>query len=421
MVARRKVRRSTRRRLQTTGSSKSRTSRWDGASRYIAAGTNAAYKAHNVIRNTRGLFRDRSESSSSSSARAAATSSMNDYKKTRYSFGKPMSTAARGRKLVRQNQQRKVYGIRNYGAWNRGAGAIALSALQEGLAGTTVRMPVDLWDLTAVPQLGDNGTSTLGILYPATQYRLQFTAETDSAQVDWQTTLAAQGAVQGKDDSSTVLNKLACMYPMESGRRGLPGGGSSSNNAWGVGGPISFIEKFKAEMLCYGPKQAPTKWCIQIVQLAEEVSPSESTQLSTAFWQQISKPYGYSPLESDSSSITRKYMRVLRTYTFLQDAPESSEDHVQARMRHVTLQGYLNRRANYNWDQYSDLIDLDTQDTPENADQNSVRTACHVHPKARVYMMIRALTEYQGPEAIEGANKSPSYDLKLAVTHRCLD
>ena len=97
------------------------------------------------------------------------------------------------------------------------------------------------------------------------------------------------------------------------------------------GGAKSYIESFKAKFVLNGPQTKPTKFCIQLVQLSETVTPGwagTNDTIANAFWQAMSKLYGFSPLDPGPSAHLRKYLKVLKTMTVVMDSPESSEDHV---------------------------------------------------------------------------------------------
>lgn len=102
------------------------------------------------------------------------------------------------------------------------------------------------------------------------------------------------------------------------------------------------------------------------------------------------------------------------------DTPESGEDHLKARMRHFTINAYVNRTCNYQWGTEVDKQAIVSVDIPENGYLNSANneylTACH--PNARVYLMIRALCEFQGPSITPTEQLFPSYDIVLKTTHR---
>ena len=187
-------------------------------------------------------------------------------------------------------------------------------------------------------------------------------------------------------------------------------------------------------MILNGPTEKPTKWCIQLIQLKQEVTPGVNTvtsgtstnpngpELADAFWASIAKPYAHSPLDNNLPRRLQKYIKVLKSYYVSMDTPQSDEDHLKARMHHLTFTAYLNRTCNYQWGTESDRITPVSIDIPENGFLNSATNefmTC-VHPNARVYLMIRALCEFQGPNISPTEALFPSYDIVLNTTHRAL-
>jgi hypothetical protein len=333
-------------------------------------------------------------------------------------YGKRATAAKRARKLTRQQISRTVLSLRNYGAWNRGEGNVRIQSSQN-LPLQALTQPVHLWDLTCMPKAAQGG-----FRHPVGFYELAFTNEIDTGTVSWKVIdntgvryLADQEkspittgveADTGLDNQyqlqMTQTDATNPMIQSQTGRLGLPG-------------THSYIESFKAHLMLNGPQTKATKWCIQLVQFSEEVSPYQQTKTATAFWQQLAKPYGFNPLEPGLRASMRKHMRVLKSVYVNMDAPESSEDHLNARMRQVDFSGFLNRLANYKWDEETDRVNMDRNDMIDDNDPSTVVFSTHVHPKARVYMMIRALCTLKQDGGFTPA-EFPSYDIKLDVVHR---
>lgn len=313
-----------------------------------------------------------------------------------------------------------VFSVRNFGAWNRGLGAIDIRSNRPA-PGQPVECPVHLWEVTGACQA--NGSRT-GIDFPASFYKLEFDDTGSSHTANFTTIVGGSTVnVNGFDIHSPVEQKDYSLYPTWSDQRKYFDGASGINASFGVGAK-SYLESFKAKFVLNGPTQRPTKWCIQLVQLKETVTPGwagTNDTVATAFWEAVHKPYGFSPLDPGPASHLRKYMKVLKTMVVTMDSPESSEDHVSSRMRHVDFTAFLNRKCNYAWGQNEDLTNLGTDDIPENGTLVAGQEfSTHVHPNARVYIMIRALCTFRDNEIPTNA-VYPSYDLLLQTTHRSMD
>lgn len=375
---------------------------------------------------TKEMYRIKKERQSSESSSSAARTVRlepqihQDYRRSAIRYGKKKSIAATARKLTRTQINKTVYSVRNYGAWNRGLGAIDIRSNRPSV-GAPVECPVHLWEITGAVQ---SSSTPSAVDYPATFYRLEFDDTGSSHTANFVTNIGGTTLnVTGFDTHSPNHQKDYSLYPTWSDQRKFLSSFSDINVLTGPGAK-SYLESFKARFVLNGPTQRSTKWCIQLVQLKETVTPGWATSnnnVASAFWEAISKPYGFSPLDPGPASHLRKYIKVLKTMYVTMDAPESSEDHVSSRMRHVDFTAFLNRVCNYSWGNKTDLTNLGTDDIPENSDiGNQQEFSTHVHPNARVYVMVRALCTFRDNEAPTNA-VFPSYDILLQTTHRSLD
>jgi hypothetical protein len=137
----------------------------------------------------------------------------------------------------------------------------------------------------------------------------------------------------------------------------------------------------------------------------------------------MTKPYAWTPISDGIRNQQKKYIKILKTMTIVQEAPESDEDHVVARMKHLDIMYHLNRTLNFKWGENSDKMNMVTTDQPVNTNKTAYIT--HVHPKARVYMMIRALCEFsQGTSEtpVEATSALyPSYDYNMKFYHKSME
>lgn len=409
----RKRKRTSRRRLQQY--SKRPRHYGDSIVRGAVAGA-AVGRMGNLYRTLRKRSRGNGRSSESSSY-GGGGEAHNDYKKYSVRFGKRLFASVLSRRVLRDTVGRWSFGLADYAAWNRGSGNIPLESLQAGLAGTRVIAPVHLWDLTAVPQASlPAGT----VAYPYPCQRLTFSTESDGGVAQWQhrqgSTTWITTALEETPSSLTI--DLPYQYtPVYAPKQNWDNGTSIINTQSSVG-EKSFLQSANVRMCLYGPQQAPTKYVLQLVQLSEDVTPGQTDSMATVFWQALAKPYGYSPLEIGNRKLVSKHMKVLKTRVITIDAPESIEDHVQARMRQVNFNFQLNRRCNYNWGRVADRMNMDEPDMPREADIDAQKNATTVHPRARVYLMIRALVSFQGPTGDSSELNSPSYDIRVHTSHR---
>jgi hypothetical protein len=338
-----------------------------------------------------------------------------DYKKSRAKYGKRATIAALTRKATRMNLNTTVYSIYNYGPWNRGSGNLMIRSNQSGAAGTDLIQPIHLWELNGVPQ-----GQAADIKFPAAFYELGFNNETSSGAVKWYT------HVNNAATTATGLDQSAGLFSPNYNPHLTYTDKIKDLNLQNYQGPGTddILEKVRCTMVLNGPQQRSTKWCIQIVQLSEEVTPGigdATSNENTAFWQAMARPYGFSPLETGPRKELRKNIKVLKTVEYIMDSPESNEDHLTSRMRHVDFSMYFNRKQSYRWGRINDLTNMNVQDVPNDQIFGPNVFSTKVEPKARIYLMIRALCQYQGPNVAPTNAVYPSYDIKLDITHKSVD
>lgn len=416
---RRKPKRSNRRRLQTYSTSKRDQLKrnLDAIKKGAAYGVKAA-SWYKKLKNT-------PKSSSSESAEEKYIQNTSDFRYSRARYGRFQRAAKKARKLIKTEQHVDLFGIRNYLAWGTGYGANYLQSLQTGLVGTQMECPVHLFDLSGVPQPRTDGTDEDRRLYfPATQYVLNFTSDTDAGIVDWKyySNDATQVSALGAIDASTITQSgRRNFYPLNTTSGGWVPGANTVNEDFGVGSK-SFLESFNAKILAYSCRGHPTKFQIQLVQLHEDVQPYQISERATAFWQAVAKEYSYNPIEKQNSHLLKKYMKIMKSVTFVLDSPVKNNDSdLDSRVRQIDFKGFLNRKVNYKWGYNTDTIGMTNLDTFENAIAGDSQIQFHPHPNARVYLMIKAMCPFNGPEGGVGAlATAASYDISLDVKHRNL-
>lgn len=342
-----------------------------------------------------------------------------DYLFTKKRFGKRPSSAKRAKKLVVTDQRLDRYAIRNYNAWGAGNGANVLQSVQNGATGTTVESPIHLFDVTAVPQSTFDGT----VVYPTSHFVCTFSNETDLGNVVWRSYdgTGALTALSNDDQSLSIQNKERAWYLVDSDGHGQYTTSVAQNNLQ-FPGSHSLLESFNANLLFYSCRSHCTKFEVALIQLTEDVSPFEITERATAVWQAMHKAWGYNPIETGNNRLVGKNIKFLKRMTFMIDSPNGTGDaDAASRIRQVNFGGYLNRKCNYNWGKQTDRLAIGAEDTFENGNAN-IGYSTHVHPKARVYMMIRALVPYRtgGTAGVPDYNTAASYDIHLTTTHRNL-
>lgn len=302
-----------------------------------------------------------------------------EYSKRSTALGyKPKQTLKQAWKLLNNNIASTLYGV---SAYNQFAGATGTTQLQNISASSTtgtLNAPCHLWEITSAPNV-INGTVT----NPNVMWTLQFTNPTNTGTVNWIANNPL--AVYNADNISTSFNT----YPM-----------GNDTLDW---------VKFKS--LFYCPTSIPTRVQIDIIQLKDTRLNPDTTNTSafaTAFWQSMIKRFAYSPMESGNTKYS-KYLTVLHSQSFIMHPKETTEN-VSTTYKEVQIFKRMNRRCTYDW-QDQDSMTLLGQETQQNS---PALLSTQVHPRARVYIMVRA--QANNATAFD-ASKMPSYDFTLNMKH----
>lgn len=344
----------------------------------------------------------------------------NDYKYKYISYKKPLTVQRMASKFQRMGIQNYRLCLRNYGAWNRGNGEVFLRSEQAGALGTEVNSPVHLWDLTAAPRVQSGSGGTLQ--YAPCWMQLSFTNETASTNCYWRTWNGGSWVTVNSDNQTFVPtdSQWALHYATTPNTGvGVTSNPLNSTNALPV---KTLLSHATVNLGLYGPRQACTKYQVQLVQLSDEAQPWRTDQKATAIWQSVAKYWGFSPMETGNFALVRKNIKVLKEWNVHFESPESSEDHLAARLRHLTMKLNLNRKCNYDWEKTPDLMKISMEDTMMDADISQELAHTNVHPKARLYLMVKALVTYQGPNSGGSVdpNLMPSYDIKIDTYHKTM-
>ena len=340
-----------------------------------------------------------------------------DYSHVGANVGRPAKRRKVISKLLRQNLAKTTYQLTNMGSWSRGVGKLMLASNQRTGAGTYMEVPLHLWELNAGIQARGATTS-----YPVIFYKCGFSSEVAASVVSWRAAITSAtpvDAVTTLDSSRTTVAPgfNFSIVDKDSSVENLDPGFLSGVGARG------YISGAKMKMILNGPQQRSCKWVIQLVQLHEDVTPGVNTAEATAFWQGMAKPFAWTPISDGIRASQKKYIKIMKTMTIIQEAPESDEDHLVSRMKHIDIMYHLNRTMNFKWGENSDKMDMVTDDQPINTNNSAYLT--HVHPKARVYMMIRALCEFSAGTGAVPVDPShslyPSYDYNMKFYHKSME
>jgi len=302
------------------------------------------------------------------------------------------------RRFVSKTVENQIYSLRQTSNYGGTSGPLLLPNWQPGAGQGPKRAPCVLIDLSGVRNAQDLGGGT-SIITPQTTWNLEFSDETDTA--------------------------LAAWRPAGAGWQ-LTAENTSSGSAAIVGKPCrqDYLKWVRCDFLFYHPLTVATKVNIQLVQFMDRrLVPNNTVYpglyetmdvFSTAFWQSQVKGYMHNPIDPTNSTSYGRYIKVLQSETFVLNPKESTEA-TNTRYKITKMFRHLNRSQKYDWDQ-TDRMNMDDGNVQVNEGAMNVTP----QPKARVYLLIRALApEYESatypPEGWE--NVWPSADMYIRTCH----
>ena len=205
------------------------------------------------------------------------------------------------------------------------------------------------------------------------------------------------------------------------------GGGADSST---YPGARCIMTSVNIRLNCQGPVNYPTRWTIQLVQFKEEfVDPSfvqagaiTSGTIATqnwstdaaAFYQALVCKEASHPLQVNNNGLVRKYMRVLKSYSFMLQEKMTFENGPNVgHCRLVKIRWNPNRICKYDWDQHTVAVEPQADSYPVNINANSAYTS----PKSRVYLLVKATALQQSSgTTVMTPSTYPSYDIIIGKT-----
>jgi len=315
----------------------------------------------------------------------------NEYSQTSMVYGrKPRNNFAQMSKLVKSNVSTTIFGMRNYSRFGGTFGNIGLINGQS-VQGTALNIPLALFDITSCTN------DVAGTISPARTY--------------FRAALGTENSTPGN----------ITFYP--SGLDGIdnlvqenqPTGTAVTDSL-----PLnsSLIRWVQAKLMFYAPQTLPTKVCVQIVRFKDaRLVPShlgvdvKTDAFTIQFYQSLMKKYMLNPIEVSDVQDAR-YLKVIHSHTFILN-PKDSTEATNTNFKQLDIFEWLNRRANYAWED-KDLMGMaQSSDFQKNIAQNSTT----VHPLARTFLMIRAQSGYNSNNAGFDFVKQPSFDIVLRTSH----
>lgn len=219
-----------------------------------------------------------------------------------------------------------------------------------------------------------------------------------------------------KADGSTTTSELQI-------ERGSYGGGVDGTGLNHILPHNKDILKWVSiKMNCWGAKARSTKFTVSIVRFKDEVlqptpflAPNEKR---TGLFQSILKPISFNPVSTTGSDM-RKFLKVLRTETFIIQPTSTTESDQDPHVRTLKWFCRFNRLIDYVQRENSLNTKEDVADQADYAINIGNQNAAYANATKRLYLMISA-TNYgkDGEDDTSPTNvETPSFDLSVRTCH----
>lgn len=196
------------------------------------------------------------------------------------------------------------------------------------------------------------------------------------------------------------------------------------NPSFGYPFDRSILKWVQIKLNLHGCVQKPTKFEITLCQLNEQVqttgmggSFSGTGNIQLGFWQSLIRNMTHNNLDTTQYPEVKRSLRVWKRFTYVIQPTSSSENDSAPHQKVVNYFFRMNRRMRYDWQQTQKNIL-----TPANMEANGWEVMNNennagVDPKARVFLMIRALNTVKLATAPTDSSTTPSYDFIMRFGH----
>lgn len=318
------------------------------------------------------------------------------YKQTLGRYGAP--TLRQAFKELRAAQEKVVYGHRNFGDFTVGAHTLQF----RNVSVNEQVLPLLIYDLTCVNTIRNNN-------YLTSRPLMQMYMENATGAVTFQ-------PLNGVTPTGVNVPELQL----------LRAGQGNVNDHVDLG-ERTLLKWMSIKLNLFGARSKVCKWCIQLVKLRDDqLDPfdkatvyNSSLSKYNGFWQALIKPFTMNPI-ADQTVRATKDLKVIKTWTFVQDATTSVENDIAPKCKEVNL--FLKRNQLCKWDNYfvekentADDVTANTGYVPSyNSSVNS-----YLLPKYKTYLLIRAMNIGKSDDTTSLTN--PSIDWNIKTCHVKID
>lgn len=221
------------------------------------------------------------------------------------------------------------------------------------------------------------------------------------------------GIIWSAKSGQTAANTLSTDWQVE---RASVGPSIITGTPLGAG----ILQWVDVRLNLFGCKAQPTKVYIELCQFDEEVIPSVGTftdQNYVKFWDQQIRPFIYNDVFNQNSFGATPRMKRVMDRKIIEFQPTSTtESDADPHLRTVKLFWRLNRYSNFMWKDSLTSGDnvTNTQLTTPYMHVSQGDNQNRVHPKARLYLMMRAVKFVRDATYVAQTNTStPSFNIQL--------
>lgn len=301
----------------------------------------------------------------------------------------------------------------NGGGCGTGAGANWLTNFTTGLTTGTQYMPLHLYDLTSTNN-AINGT--FNGYNPS--WGLQFNKTLSAI------TSAGFYNLQNQNNAGSTNTTVNSVWQAESTA-------GTSNAGLTLPNQRSLLRDVHIKIMAYGAINVPVEYSIEILQLKQDwlapefvnktqdvVGGQDFNNTAIAFWESMVKKEVGHPIDSQYSRIYMKNVKVLKSVNFTIQ-PKLTNETVATipHTKQIDMMLNMNRIMKFDWQQNN----IDSNLNNGAAYQQNVGSVANiVHPKARIYLMIKA-TNTQIQAVSTTLAQTPSYDIVIRQSQEVLD
>lgn len=337
------------------------------------------------------------------------------YSKAAYKFGRYKSKSLKNLyKTVNNNLHTNVHVYRALSPFTSVGGSTQLRNLRGGTAGTyTYEFPVHMFDLTCASNV-INGVFTPG----APSYKV-LGSETPATGLS-PISFGQVDAISTETGGSLITWKTEATS------------GSSSSAIGFVPHNHSVLKWADIKLILHGAKNYPTKYDISLVQFKRRsvVPISNSAQPITfdgdtgdidEFYNYLYKPYTYSTIATEGATKFRKYFKTLKRVNFILQPRDSSDSGSVTPFKELKIFQKFDRPCWFDWSgENTNIAGTDTVAIPNSnlaPNYTSREFSTSVYPTKRIFLMIRATSEFQTATPATPTDVWPTYDFSIRTKH----